>query len=89
MDSYLNSAAKSYLSEKEKNQTKGHRCIAALICHPDGEEPFVAVLCELNIMMVNATQLRMMMASLRTPHVIVMLKVFVLKLLLYIFKMKC
>ena len=45
MDSYLNSAARSYLREKEKNQTKGHRCIAALICHPCNEEPFVAVLC--------------------------------------------
>ena len=45
VDSYLNSAAKSYLEEKEKNQTKCHRCIAALICHPYKEEPFVAVLC--------------------------------------------
>lgn len=45
VDSYLNSAAQSYLHEKEKNQTKGHRCIAALICHPHKEEPFVAVLC--------------------------------------------
>ena len=42
---YLSSAAKSYLDKKEKKQTKCHRCIAAIICHPYDQEPFVAVLC--------------------------------------------
>ena len=44
-DSYLSSAARSYIDEKEKKQKSCHRCIAALICHPCDQEPFVAVLC--------------------------------------------
>ena len=34
--------------ESDKRQKKGkkyHRCIAALICHPTGKDPYVAVLC--------------------------------------------
>ena len=44
-DFYKSSAGKSYLADKEKNQKKCHRCIAALICDPHKEDPFVAVLC--------------------------------------------
>lgn len=44
-DRYLKSAGKSYSNEKENNQKKRHRCVAAIICHPYQREPFVAVLC--------------------------------------------
>ena len=51
---YLNTAGKSFIidnklnenEKKKQNQTrKYHRCIAALICHPPKETPYVAVLC--------------------------------------------
>ena len=44
-DFYISSAGKSHLADREKNQKKCHRCIAALICDPHKEDPFVAVLC--------------------------------------------
>ena len=44
-DTYLNSAAQSYIDDKEEKQKSCHRCIAALICHPYDEQPFVAILC--------------------------------------------
>ena len=48
VDFYLNTAAKalSKYNEAHKDKPKKyHRCIAALICHPTGKDPYVAVLC--------------------------------------------